>query len=42
MGPTKELSIETAERIVKPIQECNSQWSEAKTIGCSQSAESKI
>ena len=39
---TIELAIETLEKIVKLIQEDNTQWRVAKDIGYSQSALSKI
>ena len=42
LAPKKALSIETIKGIVKIIQESNRQWSVAKDVVYSQSAESKI
>ena len=42
MAPTKEMSIETMERIIKLLREGNPTRIVAKDIGCSQSAVSKI
>lgn len=42
MAPTKEMSIETRERIIKFLEEGNSTRRVASHIGCSQSAVSKI
>ncbi len=42
MAPTRELSVETMERIIKLLQEGNPSRSVAKEVGCSQSAVSKI
>uniref|UniRef100_A0A8B9GVX2 Transposase Tc1-like domain-containing protein n=1 Tax=Astyanax mexicanus TaxID=7994 RepID=A0A8B9GVX2_ASTMX len=42
MAPTREMSLETKERIVKLLEEGNSSRMVAKDVGCSQSAVSKI
>lgn len=42
MAPTKEMSLETKERIVKLLEEGVSSRMVAKDVGCSQSAVSKI
>lgn len=42
MAPTREISLETKERIVKLLEEGNSSRMVAKDVGCSQSALSKI
>uniref|UniRef100_A0A3B1IG59 Transposase Tc1-like domain-containing protein n=1 Tax=Astyanax mexicanus TaxID=7994 RepID=A0A3B1IG59_ASTMX len=42
MAPTREMSLETKERIVKLLEEGNSSRMIAKDVGCSQSAVSKI
>ena len=42
MEPTKELLIETMEKIVKFIQVSNPQLSVVKDVGCSLSTMSKI
>uniref|UniRef100_A0A3B5PUV6 Transposase Tc1-like domain-containing protein n=1 Tax=Xiphophorus maculatus TaxID=8083 RepID=A0A3B5PUV6_XIPMA len=42
MAPTREMSLETKERIVKRLEEGNPSRMVAKDVGCSQSAVSKI
>uniref|UniRef100_A0A3B5PS90 Transposase Tc1-like domain-containing protein n=1 Tax=Xiphophorus maculatus TaxID=8083 RepID=A0A3B5PS90_XIPMA len=42
MAPTREMSLETKERIVKLLEEGNPSRMVAKDVGCSQSAVSKI
>jgi len=42
MSPTKELSVEIEERIIKLPQEGSSAWSMEKDVGYSQSAASEI
>uniref|UniRef100_A0A3B3YRI5 Transposase Tc1-like domain-containing protein n=1 Tax=Poecilia mexicana TaxID=48701 RepID=A0A3B3YRI5_9TELE len=42
MTPTREMSLETKERIVKLLEEGNPSRMVAKDVGCSQSAVSKI
>ena len=42
MPPTRELSVETMKRIMKPLQEGNSAQSEAKHVYGSQPAVSNI
>ena len=42
MAPTRELSVETMERIIKLLKEGNSTRSVVKDVGCFQSAVSKI
>uniref|UniRef100_A0A3B3ULQ4 Transposase Tc1-like domain-containing protein n=1 Tax=Poecilia latipinna TaxID=48699 RepID=A0A3B3ULQ4_9TELE len=42
MTPTREMSLETKERIVKLLEEGNPSHMVAKDVGCSQSAVSKI
>lgn len=42
MAPTREMSLETKERIIKLLEEGNATRMVAKDVGCSQSAVSKI
>uniref|UniRef100_A0A8C1NF85 Transposase Tc1-like domain-containing protein n=1 Tax=Cyprinus carpio TaxID=7962 RepID=A0A8C1NF85_CYPCA len=42
MAPTREMSVETKERIIKLLKEGKSSRNVAKNVGCSQSAVSKI
>ena len=42
MAPTREMSVETKERIIKLLKEGKSSRNVAKNVGCSQSSVSKI